>query len=84
MARELATRKNIYPWMDICLCCVNKLENDEDEEVEMEIDNDDDAGVFSILRSFVDVEDNWIPIRNIDLGATFGPGRRITAETIFF
>ena len=79
MARELATRKNIYPWMDICLCCVNKLENDEDEEVEMDIDDNED--IVTILIRFIDEGEDTM---NIDPWAPFGPGPRITAETIFF
>ena len=86
----IACRNNIYPWMQICLSCVNKLENDEeDEEEEMDISTDDVNDVAAILRTFIDDEgDTWIPITNIDpwagMWTPFGPGERITAETIFF
>ena len=76
--------------MQICLSCVNKLENDEEDEEEMDICTDD-HDVTTILRTFIDDEgDTWVRgyLSNIDpwadTWAPFGPGPRITAETIFF
>lgn len=72
--------------MQICLSCVNKLENDEEDEEEMDICTDDH--VTTILRTFIDDEgDTWVRGYLIDPWADtapFGPGPRITAETIFF
>ena len=46
--------------MQICLSCVNKMENEEEDEEEY-MDND------SIERTFIDdEEDTWVPIANID------------------
>ena len=68
-------------------------EDEEDNYMDIDIDNNEEMmDVVSILRSFIDDDDggNWVPITNIDPWAgswtppPFGPGPRITAETIFF
>ena len=89
LAYPIASANNIYSWMQICLICVNRLENEEEDEEEMDICTDDD--VTTILRTFIDEEgDTWVRgyLINIepwtDTGAPFGPGPRITAETMFF
>ena len=60
MTYSIACKNNIYSWMQICLSCVNKMENEEEDEEEY-VDND------SIERTFIDdEEDTWVPIANID------------------
>ena len=65
--------------MQICLSCVNKMENEEEDEEEY-VDND------SIERTFIDdEEDTWVPIANIDPWAdtwTSSEGPWITPEYV--
>ena len=83
LAYDVMIRFNIYSWMDICIVCTNKLNNNEmefeEEDVRMEEDD-----VYTILNSFIDEGEGegWIPMDII--WTPFGPGERVTAETLFF
>ena len=72
LAYDVMRRFNIHSWMDICITCTNKMNNDmlEEEDVRMEED------VYYILNSFID--------EDMDMDAPFGPLQHSVTGEIFY
>ena len=88
MELEIMEELRIYEWMQLCLECINKINNNEfnDEDGTSNNNNnnndDEDLDIYMILESFIIVDEP--SVMEIDIYAPFGPGERLTAENYFF